>query len=211
MLKAVKQWLLCLLVIPVVACAESDEPYKAGEHYIELSQAVTTSAPGKIEVVELFWYGCPHCYTLEPLVERWNAQRAADIKFVQMPAVMNTTWEVHARAYFAAQTLGVLEQTHKALFDAIHLQRQSLFTQEALAAFYEQYGVAEEDFNKAFKSFPVSGQVSRVKKAQRDYQSTGVPEIIVNGKYKVSASMKAGTNGLFDVVDYLVEKERKAK
>jgi len=208
MLKAVKSWLLCLLIIPVVACAQTDAPYKEGEHYVELPDVVATSDASKIEVVELFWYGCPHCYVLEPAVKGWKAQMPADVKFVQLPAVLNKSWELHARAYYAAKALNVLEQTHEALFDALHKERRPLFTQEALAGFYADYGVAEEDFNKAFKSFPVSAQISRVKKAQREYRATGVPLVIVNGKYKVSGTMKAGASGLFDVVDYLVERER---
>ncbi|MEZ5523708.1 MAG: thiol:disulfide interchange protein DsbA/DsbL [Pseudomonadales bacterium] len=211
MIKAAKRWLLCLLVIPMVACAQSEAPYKAGEHYLELPKPVATSAPDKIEVVELFWYGCPHCYALEPLVERWKAEAPSDVEFVRMPAVLNKTWEIHARAYYAAQALGILEQSHEDLFEALHKHRKPLVTQESLAAFYTEYGVTEEDFNKAFKSFPVSGQISRVKKAQREYRTTGVPVVIVNGKYKVSGTMKAGASGLFDVVDYLIEQERKAK
>jgi len=211
MLKAVKRLLLCLLVVPMVACAQSDAPYKEGEHYIELSSVVPTSDTSKIEVVELFWYGCPHCYALEPAVEGWKTKLPADVKFVQMPAVLNGRWEVHARAYFAAKALGLLEQTHVALFDALHKERRPLFTREALATFYAGYGVTEDDFNKAFKSFPVSAQISRVKKAQREYRASGVPLIVVNGKYKVSGTMKAGSSGLFDVVNYLVELERSAQ
>jgi len=211
MLKAVKRLLLCLLVVPIVACAQSDAPYKEGEHYIELSSAVPTSDASKIEVVELFWYGCPHCYALEPAVEGWRAKLSADVKFVQLPAVLNKSWELHARAYYAAKALGVLERTHGALFSALHRERRPLFTQESLASFYAGYGVAEDDFNKAFKSFPVSAQISRVKKAQREYRASGVPLIVVNGKYKVSGTMKAGASGLFDVVDYLVEQERSAQ
>lgn len=211
MFKAAKRWLLCLLVIPMMACAQTDSPYKEGEHYIELSSSAATSDASKIEVVELFWYGCPHCYSLEPLVERWKAQVPSDVKFVRMPAVLNRTWEIHARAYYAAQALGVLKESHQDLFDALHKFRKPLISQESLAGFYTQYGVTEEDFNKAFKSFPVSGQISRVKKAQREYRTTGVPEFIVNGKYKVSGTMKAGASGLFDVVNYLIEKERAAK
>lgn len=210
MLKAVKSWLLCLLIVPVVACAQTDAPYQEGEHYVALPDVVATSDASKVEVVELFWYGCPHCYTLEPAVKAWRAKTPSYVKFVQMPAVMNKTWELHGRAYYAAKALNVLEQSHQALFDALHKQRRPLFTQESLAQFYTSYGVSEEDFNKAFKSFPVSAQISRVKKAQRDYRATGVPLFVVNGKFKVSATMKAGASGLFDVIDYLVERERSA-
>ena len=211
MLKAAKRWLLCLLVLPMVACAQSDAPYKEGEHYIELSRPVATSDADKVEVVEFFWYGCPHCYALEPLVNRWDAQRPADVKFVQLPAVLNSNWESHARAYYSAQALGVLAETHQALFNELHLNRNPLFSQPQLAEFYAGYGVSLEDFNKTFKSFPVGAQISRVKTAQRAYKLSGVPAFIVNGKYKVSGTMKAGSEGLFDVVDYLIEKERSAK
>jgi len=128
MLKAAKRWLMCLLVIPMVACAQSDALYKEGEHYAALSKPVATSDATKIEVVELFWYGCPHCYSLEPLVDRWKAQRPADVKFVRMPAVLNKSWEVHARAYFAAEALGVLDKTHQALFEELHVKRNPIFT-----------------------------------------------------------------------------------
>lgn len=219
MLKAVKSWLMCLLVVPVLAYAQGPEviydqvggPYVEGEHYVELPDAVATSDASKVEVVELFWYGCPHCYALEPSVEAWQAKIPTYVKFVQMPAVLNKSWELHGRAYYAAKALKVLDQTHKDLFDALHKERRPLFTQDALAQFYAGYGVSEEDFNKAFNSFPVSAQISRVKKAQREYRATGVPLFIVNGKYKVSGTMKAGAKGLFDVVDYLVERERAAK
>lgn len=211
MLKAAKRWLLCLLVLPMVACAQSDAPYQEGEHYIELSKPVATSDATKVEVVEFFWYGCPHCYALEPSVNRWNEKRPADVKFVQLPAVLNPRWEEHARAYYSAQSLGVLDKTHQALFNELHVKRSPLFTQQRLAEFYAGYGVPEDAFNKAFKSFPVGAQISKVKTAQRAYQLTGVPAFIVNGKYKVSGTMKAGAEGLFDVVDYLIQKERSAK
>jgi len=210
MLKAVKGWLLCFLMIPVVACAQVDAPYKEGEHYVELPDPVATSDTSKVEVVELFWYGCPHCYALEPSVVAWKEKMPSYVKFVQMPAVLNKSWEVHGRAYYAAKSLGVLDATHQALFNEIHAKRNPLYSQQRLAQFYAGYGVTEEAFNKAYNSFPVSAQISRVKKAQREYRATGVPLFIVNGKYKVSGTMKAGADGLFDVVDYLVERERAA-
>jgi len=210
MLKAVKSWLLCLLVLPMMACAQSDAPYKEGEHYIELPKAVATSDPSKIEVLEFFWYRCIHCYNLETAVEKWTAKLPSDVKFVQLPTILGGNWEPQARAYYAAKALNVLEQTHRPLFDALHKEGRPLVNQESLAGFYASYGVSEDDFNKAYKSFPVSAQISRVKKSQREYRVSGVPLVIVNGKYKVSGTMKAGASGLFDVVDYLVERERLA-
>lgn len=210
MLKIVKKSLLILLMVPLIACADADAPFREGEHYVELSRPVATGSDGKIEVVELFWYGCPHCFQLEPRIERWLENKPADVEFKRMPAVLAKHWEVHARAYYASALLGVEEKTHGALFDALHKERQRLFDQVSLAGFYAKHGVDEVKFNQAFKSFSVNSKIQQAKSRQRNYQATGVPAIIVNGKYRVGTTMKAGDRGLFDVVDYLIKKERSA-
>lgn len=212
MLQIIKKSLLVLIMIPLIACAESGAKFVEGEHYVELPRSVATSASdGKIEVLELFWYGCPHCYQLEPRIERWLTDLPRDVEFVRMPAVMGRNWELHARAYYAAGLLGVLDQTHAPLFDAMHKKRERLYDQNSLAAFYARHGVKEADFNQAFKSFSVNSKIMKAKKRQRDYRATGVPAIIVNGKYRVGTTMKAGDAGLFDVVEYLIKKEREAQ
>ena len=211
MRKLIKKSFLILLMMPLLACAEAEQEFRAGEHYVELPRAASTSAPeGKIEVVELFWYGCPHCYQLEPRLEKWATELPNDVKFVRMPAVMGRGWELHARAYYAAALLGVEGKTHAALFDAIHKKRENLFDQKSLAGFYAKYDVKEADFNQAFNSFSVNSKIMQSKNCQKDYRATGVPAIIVNGKYRVGAGMKAGEDGLFEVVNYLIRKERKA-
>lgn len=209
MLRSLKKSLIILLFVPLLACAEESAVYKEGEHYKTLSKPVATDAKGKIEVVELFWYGCPHCYSLEPLVEKWASTLPQHVVFKRMPAMMASHWEVNGRAYYAAEILGVAEQTHQKLFDAIHRQGQKIFDQESLADFYASQGVDKVEFNKAFNSFLVSSRVQQAKQRQRGYQATGVPAVVVNGKYLVSTTMKAGGDGLFDVVDFLIEKERK--
>lgn len=211
MLQLVKRSLFFILMMPLLACAESATNFKEGEHYVELSTPATTSAPeGNIEVVELFWYGCPHCFQLEPHIEHWLKESPNDVTFVRMPAVMGPGWELHARAYYAAALLGVEDKTHAPLFDAIHRKRENLFNQGALSAFYANYGVKPSEFDQALKSFSVNSKIMQAKNRQKDYRATGVPAIIVNGKYRVSTTMKAGDKGLFDVVDYLIRKERMA-
>ena len=211
MLRFIKKSLLILLMAPLLACAESEQTLRAGEHYVELPRAVSTSAPeGAVEVLELFWYGCPHCYQLEPRIEQWLTHLPKGVKFVRMPAVMGRGWELHARAYYAAALLGVEKKTHAALFDAIHKKRENLFDQNSLAGFYAKHGVKEADFNQAFNSFSVNSKIMQSKNRQKDYRATGVPAFIINGKYRVAAGMKGGEEGMFDAIDFLIKKEREA-
>ena len=208
MLNSLKKSLIVLLFFPLLACAEQGSVYEEGKHYKTLEKPVATDNANKIEVVELFWYGCPHCYALEPLVNKWTSNLPQYVDFKRMPAVMARHWEVHGRAYYATQILGVVEQVHEKLFDAIHKRGQKIVDQESLADFYAGQGVDKAEFNKTFNSFLVSSRVQQAKTRQRGFQATGVPAVVVNGKYLIATTMKAGTKGLFDVVDFLVEKER---
>jgi len=209
MLKSIKSLLIGLLILPVLACAQDDSPYVEGEQYKLLSSPVDTMSGDKIEVVELFWYGCPHCYALEPFVEDWEKTLPADVNFVRMPGVMASSWENHGRAYYTAAVLGVVDKTHRPLFDAIHKEGKSISSQEDLADFYADYGVDKTKFNSTFNSFTVNGLIAKAKTKQYQYKASGVPTLIVNGKYLVSASTAGGNQQVFDVVNYLIEKERK--
>ena len=208
MLKSLKSLLVCLAFLPLAACAQDDAPYTEGEDYQLLAKPVATMSGDKIEVVELFWYGCPHCYALEPYVEDWQKTIPADVNFVRMPGVMAKSWQNHGRAYYTAAVLGIVDKTHRPLFDAIHRGGKSLNTQEELADFFADYGVDENKFNATFNSFTVNGLIAKAQAKQYEYRATGVPTLIVNGKYMVATTMNSGTRGLFDVVNYLIEKER---
>lgn len=203
MLKTLKLKVLLLLFVPLFACAAEDSPYTEGKHYFKLDNEVDTSDQTKVEVLELFWYGCPHCYALEPRLAPWVRGLPDYVEFERMPAVVGRGWDIHARAYYAAEILGVLENTHRPLFDALHKERQRLLDQSSLARFYATMGVDEDKFNKTYESFAVNSKINQAAKKQRDYQISGVPAIIVNGKYRVPAQ-----NEMLEVVDYLVEKER---
>jgi len=211
MLSFFRKSLFILMVLPLFACAENDSPYRAGEHYAKLPSPVSTSVDeDKIEVVELFWYGCPHCYQLEPRIDEWLADLPRDVEFVRMPAVMGRNWDVHARAYYAAELLGIAEKTHAPLFDAIHAKRQRLFDLESLTEFYGAYGIEKTEFERAYNGFSVNSKIMKATNKQKAYRATGVPAIIVNGKYRVGMAMAAGEQELFAVVDHLIDKERKA-
>jgi thiol:disulfide interchange protein DsbA len=166
--------------------------------------------PERVEVVELFWYGCPHCYDLEPLVKEWLAGKPDDVEFVRLPAIVGPRWELLARAYFTAQSLGVLEKIHPALFAAIHDKKQNIKDEAALRDFFATQGISEKEFNEAFNSFAVAFKVNNAKLMTRRYAISGVPTIIVNGKFRTSGKLAGGHEELFEVVDYLVAAERAA-
>jgi len=183
--------------------------YKEGIHYIPVNPPQPTSTKDKVEVVELFWYGCPHCYRLEPYVKRWLKKKPANAEFVRMPGVLNPGWELLARAYYTAEILGVVEKVHSPIFDTIHGKRKSLGTEAAIMNVFKEYGVSEKDFKQTFRSFAVETKIRRARDMGRRYQAEGVPAIIVNGKYRISATTAGGPAQVFKVVDYLVKKESK--
>ncbi|MFV5490364.1 thiol:disulfide interchange protein DsbA/DsbL [Acinetobacter sp. ASP199] len=182
--------------------------FVAGQDYQVLANPVKVEKPGKIEVREFFWYGCGHCYTLEPHMQTWLKQLPKDIRFVRTPAAMNPLWEQAARAYYVSEALGVRQKAHLQLFHNIHEGRnQSLLEQPGLAKFYTRYGISEAKFNSTYKSFPISSKIAQAKNLAASYQLTGVPAVTVNGKYVVQGDDAK----VIQVVNFLVEKERKAK
>ncbi len=188
----------------------ADARFKEGTHYRTLPMAQpTTTPPGKVEVVEVFWYGCPHCYSLEPYIKAWKANdMPADAELVRMPAALNRGWQVHARVFYTAEALGVLDEVHEDLFREIHGKGKRLDTEESLVEFFGRYGVSEQDFLDAFNSFAVQNKLRQSDNRVRRYRITGVPAIVVNGKYVTGADLAGGETQLFEVVNYLVEKER---
>lgn len=199
-------------VFSMAACAEESTTvapsYKAGVHYAVLDTPSRTSDSSKIEVTEVFWYGCSHCFRFEPMVQQWKASAADDINFVHSPAMWNKLMETHARAFYTAKALGVFDKLHQPLFNALNLERRKLENAEELAELFVAQGVEKEAFLKAFKSFGVTSQVKQADARARSYRITGTPEIIVDGKYRVSAKMAGGQDKMLKVVDFLINKVR---
>ena len=189
--------------------ASAQALYAAGKHYDILEAPVTTNDPSKVEVVEVFWYGCPHCYHFEPLLTKWKEQQQDDVDFVSYPAIWNKKMELHALMFFTAQALGVMDKVHEPIFKAMVIERKRLDSPKKIEELFAGYGVSSEDFQKAFNSFGVKGKAKTAAKRSREYKITGTPEMVVNGKYRVSASMAGGQAQMLKVVDFLVEKERR--
>jgi thiol:disulfide interchange protein DsbA len=201
---------LCLLVasISYAIAEEVTGTYVAGVDYDLISPPVRGFNDDKIEVTEFFWYGCGHCYTFEPMLEQWKKVQPEDVSFRGVPAVWAEKMELHAKAYYTADTLGVLDTMNPVIFQAMNVDRKPLASQADIAALFVANGVSEDDFNKAFNSFGVSSQVRQGIATAKSAKITGTPALMVNGKYHVS-SRKAGTQAdMLKVVDFLVEQER---
>ncbi|MCA0913069.1 thiol:disulfide interchange protein DsbA/DsbL [Marinobacter nauticus] len=191
-----------------VASLVNAQPWVAGEHYRVLDNPVRTASDNGVEVAEVFWYGCPHCYNFKPLAEAWEAEAPDYINYVKLPAALGRSWEPHAYAFYALEAMGELDKVHDALFDALAGERRPLNTPEALADFVAGYGVNAEKFLENYNSFGVRARVQQAQAKIRGARITGTPTMLVDGKYVVSASMAGSHENTLKVVEYLAEKER---
>lgn len=183
--------------------------YVEGTHFEAIADPVRTSDPNKIEVTEIFWFGCPHCYAFEPLVTSWEEKLPSDVVFVRSPGMWNQTMEIHAQIYYATEALGVADKMRPIVFDEIHQRRNYLQSEDAVRELFIREGISGEDFDKAWNSFSVSSAVKRAGTRMRDYGVRGVPSMVVNGKYLVSIGGAVATQtDMLKIVDYLVQRER---
>ena len=195
---------LMLSLTPVLVA----ETYEAGVHYVELPKQKSFTRTDQIQVTEFFWYGCAHCFKFEPMVDAWSDTLPDDVVFTHTPAMWSTPMKLHARAYYAAEVLGILDKVHQPLFDAMNLDRQRLASKTEIAKIFEQEGVSADDFDQAFEAFGTIGKVTQADQLARGYRISGVPTLVVNGKYQVRAGMVKTFGEMIKVADYLIEKER---
>jgi thiol:disulfide interchange protein DsbA len=202
---------LCLGLVGNVYAesAAPDEPaFQEGKDYTRLANPQPDGGD-KIEVIEFFWYGCPHCAHFAPYMEDWMENKPAGVKVTLVPAIFRPDWAVAAQAYYALEMLDALD-VHPAIFTKIHEEHKAHQTIEQYAAIVSELGVDKQKFLDASKSFVVDAKVRRAAQMIRDYQIRGVPTLAVNGKYMTSASLAGGNEEALRVVDYLVMLERKA-
>jgi thiol:disulfide interchange protein DsbA len=179
--------------------------------YETLSPAQPTQNPAKIEIIEFFWYGCPHCYAFEPLLEKWKKNLPANVEFIRLPAAFNELWSKHAKAYYTAEALGIVEKIHVDFFEAIQNGKEKLDTEATLAAFFAAHGVTESQFKEAYNSFAVDSKMRQAPLMASRYGITGVPAIIVNGKYKTNGTLAGSHEKMIDVMDKLIKEESTKK
>ena len=180
------------------------EDFSEGIEYDLLKNPVPTSNPDKVVVTEVFWYGCPHCFRLEPYMQEWKKTLPDGVELELLPSVLNRSWENHARAFYAFELMGIVEQIHAKVFNAIHLSKRRLDSVESIAAFVAEQGFDDKKFLEFYQSFPVDSAFRKNRQKERKYGHSGVPAIVINGKYLISASRTGSNARMMQVVDYLI-------
>ncbi len=204
-MKLLKQLSVLGLFLLVSNCVSAE--YTEGKHYTKLANTVPTQTGDKIEVLEFFWYGCPHCFKFEPTIQQWKTSLPENVSFIRMPSPLNPNWMVHTRTYYALESMGELEKHHQAIFNAMHVKRQRLFTQQALADFLASRGVDKETFLSTYDSFAVEMRARQALQLGQQYQLNGVPMLTVNGKYTIAAEQAGSYQGMVNIADYLIKLE----
>lgn len=185
------------------------QKYSEGEHYSILTAAQGTgSSPDVVEVAEVFWYGCPHCYSFDPFVTKWSGELPAGVEFIRLPVMWNPTNQIHARMFYTAEALGKLDEIHEAIFREMHVNKKMLTTESAIEAFFENYGVSPEEFQKTFRSFAVESKLKRAKNLTQRYRIQSVPLLVINGKYVTTGKGLRNFDDILAVADELIVREQ---
>ena len=190
---------------------EKAEPaYQAGIHYEVLSPVWDTQAKDEVIVYEFFGYLCPHCNTFQPYMHQFEAKKGDNVKLVRVPVIFQPMWKIYAQAYYTAESMGLLEQTHQAMFDAIHKQRRQFRSIEQIADWYaSSFGVDKEKFLSTANSFVIDGQLRQSDKMMRAMNIRSTPTVVVDGQFKPNANALKTRAELMEVVNFLVEQQRK--
>ncbi len=205
-----KQLLILAAFAPMaLAFGQGSTSYQSGVHYQVLSPTQpTSSGPDQVEVAEFFMYSCPACYNFEPFVEQWLTMKPDYVNFIRIPTVWNPAVRLHAQGFYAAEALGRIEEMHTPFFREMHVNGNFLQSESAMAAFFEQYDVDDEEFASAFGSFAVHTKLQRADELTRRYRVMSTPSVVVNGKYVTNASMAGGYAQLMELVAELAAAER---
>lgn len=193
--------------------AEPPPRFAEGVHYQVLPEPVPTAHPDKIEVTEVFWYGCGHCFHFEPLLERWAERLPEDVVLERSPAMWDRggLMRLHGAIYYTARALGVLDRIHPAAFRALNVESKRLASEEEIAALFEAQGVSREAFARAFHSFAVQAAVRQAEARQRAYRIQGTPELIVEGRWRIAAEMAGSHERMLEIADFLIERARRER
>ncbi|HCU89134.1 MAG TPA: disulfide bond formation protein DsbA [Gammaproteobacteria bacterium] len=178
--------------------------FEEGKHYERIIPEVATHTDGKVEVVEVFWYGCHHCFNFEPYLNKWIPSLPDEVVFRRMPAIFAENWKPHSRAFYTAEAIGVLDKIHAPLFEAMHEQNRKIRDVESLGRFFSEQGISEETFQETYNSFTVDNKTRQAEILSRKYGISGVPSVIVDGRYRTSARLTGGYEKMLKVIDHLI-------
>lgn len=199
-----------LLLAPTSQAAQ----WKEGVHYNEIPFPLTVETGKHIEVREFFWYGCPHCFHMEPTVRQWLKTKPKQAEFVRSPAVLGPSWQLGATVYFVYESLGIVDRMHRATFDAIHKEERVFTSLDDFADFAAEHGVDRKKFLKASRSFGVQLKLKHEADLDREAGIHSVPTFVIDGKYRTDETLAGSKEKLVKLIDYLIQKagrERKKK
>lgn len=182
-----------------------------GRDYIVLATPQPTEDQRSIEVIEFFWYGCPHCYELHPHIDNWRKNAPKDVKFRYVPAIFRANWTPAAKTFYAMEALGITKELHDKVYKAIHRDKIDLSKEAVLFDWIEKQGIERAKFINAYNSFSVQNQVAKVSQMIRQYKLTGVPALVVEGKYITSGKMSGTPRDTIQVLNELIDKARKER
>lgn len=189
--------------------AQAQGGFVEGRDYRRLGNPAPVPGHGKIDVVEFFWYGCPHCHALEPALDAWAAKLPADVAFRRMPVIFGALHEAHARLFFALEALGQLPTVHKRVFAALHVQRRRLDKPEDIAAFVAEQGVDKAKFQEAYNGFGTASKVRQSQQLAQAYALEGVPALGIAGRFLTAGSMAGSNERALQAADFLIGRSRK--
>lgn len=199
----------------VVGCSSETETsadggfeFRDGIDFQTLARPTGTDDPSKIELAEIYWYGCIHCYNFEPYLNDFVADLPDDVNVVKVPVAWNEVAELHAKIYYAAEALGITEDIHQEVFVAMNKDKKTLASEQAILNLIEDLGQNKSAFQRAFNSFGVSSQVTQAKARATAYGVRGTPELVVNGKYRIASTMAGSQPRMLEVAGALIERER---
>ena len=191
--------IICLFFVSTVSLADPK--------YVQISNQKQTEYD-QIVIYEFFWYGCPHCFNLEPTMDQIEADLGKDTILIKVPVSLRDTWQNHAKAYFTLKQMNLDDDLHVKLFEEIHINSKRLDTRDSLSQFVSNHGYNSKKFEELFDSFGTEIRMNKASRLAREYQISSVPTLVINGKYMTSGSYVSSYDELIDVVNLLVEKER---
>ncbi len=180
---------------------------QSGEGYKIIDPPVNTRVSDKVEVIEYFWFGCPHCFAFEPTINAWKAQKPDYVEFVREAPPLNPSWEPHSRAFYAAELMGITDEFLEPMFNAIHVDRRALRSPKQIVKFVDELGLDAEKFGKTMDSFATNTRIKQAMQMAAGSGLTGVPSIVINGKYLTGGSLAGSNDNVIRVLNELTASE----
>ncbi len=199
-----------LLYALALAPLNAEEAYSIAGRYEPINPpqpTLSNSGNDKVEIVEAFWYGCPHCYRLQPLMDDYIHNAPDYVELRQLPVIFRIAWSMHARAFYIADALGIVEQSHAAFYKALHEDKRQMLTKEELQAFFADLGIGDKEFDSLFRSFAIQSNLRKSEIMQRRYGVSGTPTLIVNGKYRITTRLAGSAADMIKTASILAAKE----